>query len=314
MATDVLVTLDRLRCIHESDGTGHSEPYIWPVLIWIDTATGSVHVTDVSLGNARIVIDNDMRAGQTVIIPAPVNTLRLRINDTQRITLILSVVLWENDETPEKALEAGFRAYSSELQKAVEANLLTLRAAQGDPDAEKAVRDVIEKRVKDKVESSIKDALSTSQKLRIGLGTLNMDDVVGSDSESLGAVGQTASTKAFSLAFSNKSGSESYEILGNLDIKPVPVDLCQTQVNAVRAAQRAIDDINNRIHSLQEELQTASPLAKPQLIALIQQERQELAPATVVLQKAKQALQACRDHPTNQPVTPHLPSGGVFTT
>ncbi|QJW90599.1 hypothetical protein HNV11_15015 [Spirosoma taeanense] len=314
MATDAIVTLERLRCIRESDGSGHSEPYIWPVLIWIDTTNGQVNTADLVLGNARIVIDHDMRAGQVVLIPSSVNTLRVRFtDDPQRFTFIISVVLWENDETPEDAMRAGFKAYTSELRAAIIANLLALQAAQGNPAEEEAVKATIEKRVKDKVEAGIKGALTTGQKIRIALGTLNMDDVVGSDSENLGAISTLATTKPFTLAFRNKSGSESYEIEGNLAVKPVPVDLCQAQVDAVKAAQAAVDGVRNEIRQLQAELHDASPQQKPGIIAMIKKLQQDdLADANTALQKAKQALQACRDRPVHRPPV-FDPGGGVLT-
>lgn len=295
MATDAIVTLERLRCIKESDGTGHSEPYMWPVLVSINTTNANVNVSSLALGNARIVIDQDIREGQIIVIPSSINTLRLRLNEAENVKLILSVVMWENDETPEAALKAGFQAYSGELKAAIIANLLALQAAQGNPQAEAAVRAIIEKRVKDKVEDAIKGALTTGQKIRIGLGTLNMDDVVGSDSESLGTVGTTARTQNFTLAFRNESGSESYEIMGNLAVRPVPVDPCQAQANAVRSAQATLDGLENQIRSLQEELQSAPPGQKPGILAMIREVRQELTPAKAALQRAKQALQTCRN-------------------
>lgn len=302
MATDAIVTLERLRCIKESDGTGHSEPYMWPVLVTINTMNGNVLISDLALGNARILIDNDIRAGQVIVIPTSINTLRVRLDDPQNFTLILSVVLWENDETPEKALKAGFTAYSSALREAIVANLLALRDAQGDPVKEAAVRAIIEKQVNDAVESAIRGALTTGEKIRIGLGTLNMDDVVGSDTENLGSPGAVAMTKPFTLAFRNKSGSEEYEILGNLAVKPVVVDLCQAQVNGVRSAQAAIDDIRTEISDLQEQLRHASPQQKPGINKLIREQRALLPAANTALDQAKQALQVCRSQHSLQPV------------
>lgn len=87
MASDAIVTLERLRCIHESDGSGHSEPYIWPVLVSINTTNGNVRIADLLLGNARIVIRNDTRAGETVAIPNSVNVLRVRLDEPQNFRL-----------------------------------------------------------------------------------------------------------------------------------------------------------------------------------------------------------------------------------
>lgn len=112
MATDAIVILERLRCIRESDVAGGSEPYIWPALLWIDDSTLSepipVGVTAPALGNARVVIKNDMRAGQTADIPLSVGMLRVRFEDGLSIRrLILVVALWEEDETPEAARVPG---------------------------------------------------------------------------------------------------------------------------------------------------------------------------------------------------------------
>lgn len=126
MATDAIITLERLRCIRESDASGHSEPYIWPALLWIDDNTIAtpelVGVTAPALGNARVVIKNDMSAGQTADIPTSVGMLRVRFEDGLTIRRpILVVALWEEDETPEAAMRAGFQAFSTELRAAVAA-------------------------------------------------------------------------------------------------------------------------------------------------------------------------------------------------
>lgn len=302
MATDAIVTLERLRCIRESDGTGHSEPFIWPALITINTTNGNVLSSPPVLGHARIVIDNDMRAGQIVVIPNTVNTLRVRLDDPQNFTIFLSVVLWENDETPDKAVKAGYLAYVSELRQAIIANLLALREAQNDPNKMKEVKAIIEKRVNKAVEAAIRGALTTSEKIRIKIGTLNLDDVVGSDTEDLGSPGVAAMTKPFALDFSNKSGSEKYQIEGTMTVRPVVVDLCQPQVNAVQAAQATIDTIRNQIRGLQDELRDAAPQMKPGIIKMIKELQQQLPAANKALDQAKQALQVCRSQHSNQPV------------
>ena len=77
MATDAVVVLERLRCIRESDGgTGHSEPYIWPTLLWIDDATLTtpdlVGVAAPGRDSARVVVKGDMRPGETADFPTSV--------------------------------------------------------------------------------------------------------------------------------------------------------------------------------------------------------------------------------------------------
>ena len=134
MATDAIIILERLRCIRESDGSGHSEPYIWPVLVWIDDDTlatpALVGVTSPALGNARVVIKEGIRAGQVADIPGSVGLLRVRLDDNQSVRqLILAVALWENDDTPERAMRDGYTAFSGELGLAIADNLLALPRA-----------------------------------------------------------------------------------------------------------------------------------------------------------------------------------------
>jgi hypothetical protein len=308
MATDAIIDLERLRCIRESDGTGHSEPYIWPVLLWIDdntlTTPELVGVTTLALGNARIVIKDDMRAGQTADIPSSVGRLRVRFEDELTIRrLILAVALWEEDETPEVAMRAGFQAFSRELRAAVADNLFAL--SQASEEEEKAIIATIKTRVRDRVTSAIKDGLTGLQKTRVLLGTLNLDDIIGSS-----FFRSSSELLATSISLTFRTGSANqYEIQGNLQVLPVPVDRCQARINAVKAAQSAVDDIDSQIKQLQTELRHASPSDKPFIISEIRRlRREELAVAMAALEDARRALQACRNQ-----VLPPLGSGEVLS-
>jgi len=124
MPTDAIVLLEQLHCIKLLNTESRTEPYIWPALIRIDDNTiATPELVDLFapvIGNARVVIKDSMRAGQTASIPSSVGILRARFDDnlmTRR--LILVVALLENDETPRSAMEAGFRAFNSELRAAI---------------------------------------------------------------------------------------------------------------------------------------------------------------------------------------------------
>jgi len=295
------MTLERLRCIRESDGTGHSEPYIWPALLWIDDHTLAtpelVGVTAPALGNARVVIKSDMRAGETADIPSSVGrVLRVRFEDglsTRR--LILAVVLWEEDETPEAAMRAGFQAFSSELRAAVAANLLAL--SQANEEEETAIVATIKTRVSARVRSALENGLTAAEKARVLLGTLNLDDPINSDFKSLPDLRATPITLTFSAG-----SSDDYEIQGHLQVLPVVVDRCQAQVNAVEAAQAAVDAIDAQIRQLQDELQHASPAEKPFIISEIRRLREERPVAMAAFEDARRALQTCRESTTIPPV------------
>ncbi len=317
MATDAILVLERLRCLRESDGSGHSEPYIWPVLIWIDDDTLAtpdlVGVAAPALGNARLVIKNDMRAREEADIPASVGTLRVRLDDNQNIRrLILAVALWEDDETPQKAMRAGFTAFVSEMGRAIADNLFALSAATTDEERQPII-DEVTARVKSKVESAIRDGLTGWQKARVAIGTLNLDDFIDSAFRSF----PDAVNDQFTLAFASPGTrpSQRYQITGRLQAVPVRVDPCQSRVDAVRDAQATVNGIEAEIRALQAQLRGQGAPGEPQLpksfiiqeIARIREE--ELPAAEDALQAAIDALAACRNR---RPAIFEVPSG-VFT-
>lgn len=302
MSTDAIVTLERLRCIRESDGTGHSEPYIWPVLLWIDENTlatpSLVGVTAPVLGNARVVIKNDMRAGETADIPRSVGVLRVRFEEGLTVRrMILAVALWEEDETPEAAMRAGFQAFSRELRAALADNLFALGSAT--EEEQKAIIETIKTRVKTRVESAIENSLTSWQKTRVFVGTLNLDDIINSDFASFADLVPTRIILTF-----RAGASDVYLIQGNLQVRPVRVDLCQTEVDSVKVAQSAVNGVDAEIRQLQDDLQHASPADKPGILAEIKRLREEdLASAQDALEDARRALQVCRNR-TQSVLTP----------
>jgi hypothetical protein len=394
MATDAILSLNRLLCIRESDESGNSEPYIWPVLMWIDDNTlatpEQIGVTTPALGNARVVIKSDMRAGQTADIPASVGVLRVRLEDGLTIRrLILAVALWEEDETPDAALRAGFQAFSSELRAAIADNLFALN--QASEEEQEAIIETIKVRVRDRVGSSIENGLTGLQKVRVLLGLLNLDDFIDSDFKNFpdllpapitltfgvnpagrllfyrdttqngtgdvanpsiiglggwdafkflfsggdgiiyavdqdgqllfyrdttqNGTGDVANPSiiglggwdAFKFLFSGGNGiiyavdqadrsSNEYEIHGELRAQPVHIDLCQAEVDRVKAAQTAVDAIDAQISALQSELGHASPGKKPFILSEIRRLRKEELPvAMAALEDARQALRACSE-------------------
>jgi hypothetical protein len=317
MATDAILVLERLRCLRESDGSGHSEPYIWPVLIWIDDDTlatpALVGVAAPALGNARVVIKNDMRAQEEADIPGSVGSLRVRLDDNQTIRrLILAVALWEDDETPQKAMRAGYTAFVAEMGSAIADNLFALSAANTDEERQPLI-DAITARVKAKVESAIRNALTGWQKARVAIGTLNLDDFIDSAFKSFPEL----ATQNVVLDFASPGGrpADRYQIFGQLQAVPVRVDLCQAQANAVREAQATIAGIEAEIRSLQAQLRGQRepgepPLPKAFIIQEINRLREEeLAPAEDALQAAVDALAACRNR--RPPI--FVPPRGVLT-
>jgi len=322
MATDAIVLLEQLHCLTLINTETRTEPYFWPALIRIDDTTLAtpdlVAMQTPVLGNARVVIKDSMRAGETASIPSSVGILRTRFEDnlmTRR--LILVVALLENDETPEDAMEDGFKAFNSELRAAIADNLFALSAAN--EEETKAITDTISERVAGRVKSAIENGLSAYEKAKVFAGFLNLDDSIGSDFKSFGK--DSLGPAAFTLHFEAKGKIlgvfdtlSEYEIEGQLQIKPVVVDRCHAQINAVNAAQAVVNGIEAEIQALQNELKGGGEgpsLPKSFIIAEIKRIRaEELAPAVADLQAARAALKACREQPSTH-VTPQ--AGGVLT-
>ena len=308
MATDAIIILETLRCITLRNTESRTEPYIWAALIRVDDNTLAtpqlVSLTAPVLGNARVVIKDSMRAGETADIPSSVGILRARFDDgltTRR--LILVVALWEEDETPQDAMEAGFRAFNSGLQDAIGDvdNLFPLSTAN-EEEREQIIKE-IRASVTSRVESAIRNELSAWEKAKVLAGVLNLDDPIDSAFLSFGENGLDSAP--ITMAFEAKrrilgiDTLSQYEIQGQLQVRPVVVDRCQAKVAAVNAAQAVVNDIEAEISALQAQLQGQGeepPLPKSFIIAEIKRLREEeLKPAMEALKQARAALQACRD-------------------
>jgi len=298
------MVLERLTCTRESDRSGGSEPYIWPVLIWIDDDTLStpalVGVTSPSPVFARLVIKEDMRAGQVADIPEQVGVLRVRLDDNQSVRqLILVVALWESDDTPETAMHSGYSMFATALREAF-GNFDTLMhlSQATTPEERQTIIDGIKSNVANRVHSAISSGLTSSEKARVFLGLLNLDDIVGSSFMAFPQL--TAQT--FSLAFTSNESPPSnlYAIDGQLMAVPVVADPCGAQARAVREAQDVVDNLNEQIQRLQAQLHGETEPGEPQLpknyiTAEIRRIRaEELPPAEAALEAARAALAACR--------------------
>ena len=293
MSTDIEVVLSSLECGDERDASGHSEPYIWTAALWVDRETASVDVSPSSVGHARVVIKSDMRAGDVAAIPSSVGLLRRRVATVADVrALVLVVAMWEHDETPEKAVQAGYSVFAPELRTAVAANVLGLDSS--DKDIRQAAIDAVRSKVKSRVEDAVEGALTTSEKARIALGTLNLDDEVASSFMSFedGEI----SEGGFTLLFRSADSKNTYYIHGSLRVEPVEEDRCQAQLDAFQAATTAVSEIEAELDALGQELEGASPTRKAAILRkTLRLTRQELPAANAKLERAQAALRICRN-------------------
>src|SRR5262249_29692002 len=149
--------------------------YIWPALLAI-SPSGVVSVAAPAVENARLVIKDDMRAGEVADIPTSVGAVGMQVDDAS-LGLILAVALLEADDGPDHAFRAGFEAYVTGLRDAITDHLAEL----GDPAKRDDAVAGIKQEVKDKVRTAIRDSLSPPEEVSIVLGLLNLDDFIDND-------------------------------------------------------------------------------------------------------------------------------------
>jgi len=179
MLVNATVGLETLRCIRESDGSGHSEPFIWPALLAI-SSSGAVSVAAPAVENARLVIRDDMRAGEVADIPTSVGVIGMQVDDASP-GLILAVALLEADDGPDHAIKAAFQAYVTGLRDAVQSHLLELN----DPARRDNAVAETKQEVTDEVTTAFRSNLTLLERIRIFiLGIQNPDDVIDSDFQS----------------------------------------------------------------------------------------------------------------------------------
>jgi hypothetical protein len=313
MAFDAVVQLQRLRCVTLKRTEARTEPYIWPVLLRVDEGTlanpdplNQVAVSAPIVGNSRVVIKDSMRAGESAGISPVVGVLRSRFEDNLSISrLILVVALLENDESPRKAVDAGFQTFVKALREEVSSHLQELNSTQGEERA--AVIRGIQDRVRSRVKSAVSGALSTWEKIKVGAGILNLDDAVESDF--LGFGEPVLAATSFTMTFET-AGSiivfptlQKYEIDGRLDLRPLVIDRCQAQVDAVNAAREVVNGIEKQVQALKDALGEASPADKEIIKLEIAELRDEALPAAEAeLERALRELTKCRAQvPTNFP-------------
>lgn len=312
MPTEAIVTFENLECITLNNTESKVEPYIWPALIKIDTSTITspdgrfVDVIALSPSLANIVIKRSMRQGDLAPIPALVASLRAQFgDDVSGKRLILIVTLLEMDETPKGAMRDGFRAYVDELRAAFKDEFPKLFQAESVNDEEEVekITTRIKERVEKKTRAAIKDALSFFDKAGSFFGSLDNDDLVSSSvikfRESFfqtipNATPITLVFQAKGLGLNLSPTFVRYHIRARLEARPVVIDPCRSQANAVKAAQAAVNGIEKEIETLRNIGEHVFPKRPPDEEEIERIRTEELAPALAKLKKVNAALQLCR--------------------
>ena len=111
--------------------------------------------------------------------------------------------------------------------------------------------------LKQRTKSATGDALTAWRKSRVFVGTLNLDDFIGAD-----FYFSEPDPADFELSLKTESASEEYKLTATMDVYTPTVDLCQGQVDGVKAAQGVVDGIEDLLDCRCERVAARGPVAE----------------------------------------------------
>jgi len=237
MPVNAIITLQQLQCIKQDRGSKGSSAYIWPAMVVIDLSPFLLTVVPPP-GDPRVIIQADMQGGQSAAIPDEIGVLAriLESSDLTQHLVILVIALWEELDTPENVVDAGYQAFDSSLGPAFQANIGQL----ANPSEVTAATAAIKAAVNNAVTAAIEKTLSAAQKIEIWLGDLQLDHLIDSSSQQITKEG------SFTVTFgsSAQNSSNSWAITGELQFAPpkpttVVPDLFEFSATAASKALRA---------------------------------------------------------------------------
>jgi hypothetical protein len=302
MATDVVVHLDRLRCLAERD-PGAAEPYGWTALIVgdqdsLDRDTGRVHVTaPVARLGARSALK--LRAGEQSPLPEGQRTFVHPFGDGFVFGFVaFVVVMLEDNGLPRDAVRAGYEKFlellEAEVSKAIREMGLT------------ADLDGLDETIAPKVKQAIKDAMPLFFSKLIRVFGSRTDARVGFDSYRhpeliTGAGVSNDFTLEFKKArtvpiFGEEHPGDPPVIIGEREDVSFHYELDGRFETREAAAPDPCEVLRRRVDRLEDQLATAGPdgLSDRAIAAL----NEELA-------AARQDLDFCED--TGAPPEPPPP-------
>ncbi|MGB7068513.1 MAG: hypothetical protein WBD22_03400 [Pyrinomonadaceae bacterium] len=313
----VTFRLNQLRCIRESDGTGGSEPYLWVTYFALDgrnIAMPEPVTTHTPAYDAfRTEMADNVADGQIMNVPVFIASASLEV-DPGPLDFMMAgciAVLLEEDETPQDAIIPGRMAYSDEIHEQL--NLLVSKRI-GDVNRD-PITDAEVKTINDAVKSAVKDAISDNLSLGEKLFD-NQDDVLGSTFVNFIDGEIVSRTFEFPEIFNGddpQSSSNRFVLNGSITVGPVPrppIILCPEQRAALQAKKDEIKGLHLRRTLLQQQLQTASPQAKPAIVREITATAERITRAEAELPALQAALDACL--PNLPDVDIDIGGGGVL--
>jgi hypothetical protein len=183
-------------------------------------------------------------------------------------------------------MRAGRNAYLTAIHAALN-NLVRQRIAQNNQDPiSPAEIEAIKNAVKPAVESAIRSSLSFWDSLK------NQDDLIAFGHVAF--IGSDITTRDFTFP-ELQGGSNRFVLNGSMRVRPTrPIfDRCAAPRAALQAQKAEIQGLQSMRHGLQQQLQTASPAAKPAIIDQVQALAVAIAEREAELPALEAALRAC---------------------
>ena len=226
--TNAVIRLQTLSCV--SQAYGPVDPYLWPALVGIDKSNFGVEIVAPPVGDAHVLLQNNIPPGDSAAIPTFVGELVFQMQkELNNFALIVAVILWEQSgasDTPSNVVQAGYEAYTSALQQAITHNLVELSNASTRSQAENAVQTAVTAAIQD----AIRNKLSDWQIVEIYFSSLILDsEVAGSfvafDGPSLKDTSFTISLGEELIDSAGKPLRKLYTIAGTLSLVPQIVQI-----------------------------------------------------------------------------------------
>lgn len=311
--------LHQLRCITERDTQGGSEPYLWVTYFHVDSRSLSrpepVITYTPQFTRFRQEFPDNVADGQMIAIPPTLARFSAIIDPEDGIFAMAGciVILLEEDETPEKAIEAGQRAYAAEihrqLNELIKKRIVTFDKSPVRQEEMKVIRDS----VKSKVKSAVKSELTLRQKL---FG--NQDDFLAFTHVTFTGKEELVSKDFdFPELFNGETPEKSsnrFVLTGSLTVgevpPPPPADPCARQREALQKKREEIRGFHLMVQSLQKQLQTAGPAQKAGIVKQIKATNEKIALLEAELPGLEAALKGCEKNPLSG--THVDPGGGIL--
>jgi hypothetical protein len=233
-----------------------------------------------------------MKAGESAPVELPVGMLPLSFKGSQtNCSLGLVVAMLEADANSANQMQAGYQAYLDELRSQVLVNLNTL--TNGTEDERDAVISLIKTAVKEKVFRAVFDTMSWGERI-----FLDKDDFVEAPFRLFSNVETLTSPVPFTirLVAADEHKGAVYEIDGILTVTRLQdeVDPCQAELDAFADAQEDLEGLKAQLKVLKQQLQTAPPQQKADIIKEIERITQGIPRAEAASAEAEQRLFRCR--------------------